>query len=188
MQHFSARYGGWHKDKKDVAAAKTSPRIIVRITPAYWCAQVFRLLLLQVFVVGGTTYSEMRAAYEVSADKKNWEIVMGKFVDKLWFMTLFQCSLMCRWHSYHDTRGVPGQCKGCCGGRRRRGVKCFLNSLDKCVDLSVEVIIFYHLSMQCIILNYSPDRRMSWVDTWFMCYLLLLFRRSEISAHSFNLI
>merc|ERR1712109_335948 len=54
----SARYGGWHKDKKDVAAAKTSPRIIV-------------------FVVGGTTYSEMRAAYEVSADKKNWEIVMG---------------------------------------------------------------------------------------------------------------
>merc|ERR1719216_319786 len=54
----SNRYGNWHKDKKDQTAAKTVPRILV-------------------FIAGGTTYSEMRAGYEVSADKKNWEIVMG---------------------------------------------------------------------------------------------------------------
>ena len=55
----SNRYGNWHKDKKDQTAAKTVPRILV-------------------FIAGGTTYSEMRAGYEVSADKKNWEIVMGE--------------------------------------------------------------------------------------------------------------
>eukprot|EP00092_Neocalanus_flemingeri_P017400 GFUD01018822.1.p1 GENE.GFUD01018822.1~~GFUD01018822.1.p1 ORF type:complete len:600 (+),score=206.21 GFUD01018822.1:336-2135(+) len=54
----SARYGAWHKDKKEQTAAKTLPRIIC-------------------FVVGGTTYSEMRAGYEVSSEKKNWEIIMG---------------------------------------------------------------------------------------------------------------
>lgn len=54
----SARYGGWHKDKKDQTMAKSSPRIMV-------------------FIAGGATYSEMRAGYEVTADKKNWEIVMG---------------------------------------------------------------------------------------------------------------
>lgn len=30
-----------------------------------------------VFIAGGATYSEMRAGYEVTNDKKNWEIVMG---------------------------------------------------------------------------------------------------------------
>ena len=55
----SARYGGWAGGQKNQSAAKTSPRIIA-------------------FVAGGTTYSEMRAAYEVTSDKKNWEIVMGK--------------------------------------------------------------------------------------------------------------
>ena len=32
-----------------------------------------------VFIAGGATYSEMRAGYEVTNDKKNWEIVMGTF-------------------------------------------------------------------------------------------------------------
>jgi len=54
----SARYGGWAGGQKNQSAAKTSPRIIA-------------------FVAGGATYSEMRAAYEVTSDKKNWEIVMG---------------------------------------------------------------------------------------------------------------
>merc|ERR1719471_1782285 len=54
----SARYGAWHKDKKDQTSAKTLPRIIC-------------------FVVGGSSYSEMRAAYEVTTEKKNWEIIMG---------------------------------------------------------------------------------------------------------------
>jgi len=54
----SARYGAWHKDKKDQSMVKTLPRIIC-------------------FVVGGNTFSEMRAAYEVTREKKNWEIIMG---------------------------------------------------------------------------------------------------------------
>jgi len=54
----SARYGAWHKDKKDQSVAKTLPRIIC-------------------FVVGGTCFSEMRAAYEVTNEKKNWEVIMG---------------------------------------------------------------------------------------------------------------
>jgi len=54
----SARYGAWHKDKKDQTMVKTLPRIIC-------------------FVVGGNTFSEMRAAYEVTREKKNWEIIIG---------------------------------------------------------------------------------------------------------------
>eukprot|EP00090_Calanus_glacialis_P035781 TRINITY_DN61037_c0_g1_i1.p1 TRINITY_DN61037_c0_g1~~TRINITY_DN61037_c0_g1_i1.p1 ORF type:complete len:174 (+),score=54.28 TRINITY_DN61037_c0_g1_i1:62-523(+) len=54
----SARYGAWHKDKKEQTVAKTLPRIIC-------------------FVVGGETYSEMRAAYEVTSQNNNWEIIMG---------------------------------------------------------------------------------------------------------------
>merc|ERR1711963_23279 len=55
----SARYGGWASGgKNQQSAAKTSPRIMV-------------------FIAGGATYSEMRAGYEVTNDRKNWEIVMG---------------------------------------------------------------------------------------------------------------
>jgi len=54
----SARYGAWHKDKKEQTAAKTLPRVIC-------------------FVVGGSSYSEIRAAYEVNSEKKNWEVIMG---------------------------------------------------------------------------------------------------------------
>ncbi|KAK4300359.1 hypothetical protein Pmani_027439 [Petrolisthes manimaculis] len=51
----SVRYAyNWHKDK----GAKNMPRLIV-------------------FVVGGITYSEMRAAYEVTKSGKNWEVVIG---------------------------------------------------------------------------------------------------------------
>merc|ERR1712088_402262 len=53
----SARYGRWHKDKKE-PQSKNVPRIIA-------------------FVVGGCCFSELRAAYEVTNDKKNWEIIMG---------------------------------------------------------------------------------------------------------------
>merc|ERR1712106_60655 len=53
----SVRYGQWHKDKKETQT-KNVPRIIV-------------------FIVGGTCLSECRAAYEVTNDKKNWEILMG---------------------------------------------------------------------------------------------------------------
>jgi syntaxin-binding protein 1 len=56
----SARYGQWHKDKKDQTSSqsRSHPRIIT-------------------FIVGGCSFSEVRAAYEVTRDKKNWEIVMG---------------------------------------------------------------------------------------------------------------
>lgn len=53
----SVRYGQWHKDKKETQT-KNQPRILV-------------------FIVGGACYSELRAAYEVTNEKKNWEIIMG---------------------------------------------------------------------------------------------------------------
>ena len=31
-----------------------------------------------VYIMGGVTYSELRIAYEVSNDKKNWEVVIGE--------------------------------------------------------------------------------------------------------------
>lgn len=53
----SARYGHWHKDKAQTAI-KNVPRVIV-------------------FVVGGASFSEMRCAYEVTSQTKNWEIIVG---------------------------------------------------------------------------------------------------------------
>ncbi len=31
-----------------------------------------------VFIVGGMSYSEIRIAYEITKDKKPWEVVVGK--------------------------------------------------------------------------------------------------------------
>lgn len=53
----SARYGHWHKDKTQTAV-KNVPRLIV-------------------FVVGGISFSEMRCAYEVTNNAKNWEVIVG---------------------------------------------------------------------------------------------------------------
>ena len=55
----SVRYGAWYKDKKEQSLTRTTPRIIC-------------------FVVGGTTFSEMRVAYEVTQEKRNWEVIMGE--------------------------------------------------------------------------------------------------------------
>ena len=54
----SARYGGWGKDKKDPKIANANSRILV-------------------FVIGGLSYNEMRVAYEITTERKNWEVVMG---------------------------------------------------------------------------------------------------------------
>lgn len=54
----SMRYGQWHRDK-NALNVKNVPRLIV-------------------FITGGITYSEMRCAYEVTKDAKNWEVIIGK--------------------------------------------------------------------------------------------------------------
>ncbi|KAG9510721.1 Protein ROP, partial [Fragariocoptes setiger] len=53
----SQRYGHWHKER-NALNVKQVPRLIV-------------------FIVGGMTYSEMRCAYEVTRDVKNWEVIIA---------------------------------------------------------------------------------------------------------------
>jgi len=55
----SNRYGQWHKDKGAEPNRKNVPRIMV-------------------YIMGGFTLSEARAGYEVTNDKKNWEVIVGK--------------------------------------------------------------------------------------------------------------
>ena len=57
---FSNRYGNWHKDPSKAVSQKNVPRLIV-------------------FILGGATYSEFRIGYEVTADKKNWEVIIGRY-------------------------------------------------------------------------------------------------------------
>lgn len=54
----SARYGNWARQDGRPTPTRSGPRIIV-------------------FIVGGISYNEMRCAYEVSKDKKPWEIIVG---------------------------------------------------------------------------------------------------------------
>merc|ERR1719334_2062640 len=54
----SHRFGNWHKDKKNEISQKNVPRLIV-------------------FIMGGATYSEFRVGYEISNEKKNWEVIVG---------------------------------------------------------------------------------------------------------------
>jgi len=56
----SGRYGGWHS--KDATAGPTKAKNVPRII---------------VFVMGGACFSEFRAGYEVTNDRKNWEVIVG---------------------------------------------------------------------------------------------------------------
>lgn len=53
----SQRYGHWHNQKNQLNV-KQVPRLIV-------------------FIAGGVTYSEMRCAYEVTKESKNWEVIIA---------------------------------------------------------------------------------------------------------------
>lgn len=67
---FSARYGHWHKDKGQ-QLIKNVPRVIV-------------------FVIGGVSFSEIRCAYEVTNNFKNWEVIIGKIsLSSLYVLILF---------------------------------------------------------------------------------------------------
>ncbi|CEF69781.1 Protein ROP [Strongyloides ratti] len=54
----SVRYGQWHNQRAQNQQYRTGPRLIV-------------------YIIGGVTYSEIRAAYEVTQTKKPWEIIIG---------------------------------------------------------------------------------------------------------------
>ena len=57
---FSGRYGGWHSRDTDRASNKKSlPRIMV-------------------YIMGGTCFSEFRVGYEITNERKNWEVIVGK--------------------------------------------------------------------------------------------------------------
>ena len=46
-----------------------------------------------VYVMGGATFSEFRVGYEVSNERKNWEVIVGKFVlQEKSFLTLVSLS------------------------------------------------------------------------------------------------
>jgi len=53
----SMRYGQWHRDK-NALNVKNVPRLIV-------------------FIIGGMSFSEIRCAYEVTKEIKNWEVIIG---------------------------------------------------------------------------------------------------------------
>ena len=59
----SMRYGRWHQEK-NAPSVRNVPRLIV-------------------FVVGGMSYSEMRCAYEVTKDRGNWEVYIGKLLNNM---------------------------------------------------------------------------------------------------------
>lgn len=81
----SMRYGHWHKDKNSLNI-KNVPRIII-------------------FVLGGVTYSEIRAAYEVTNANKNWEVIIGNC--KLTSNTVLQFMFFYRIGSYNNAIQFP---------------------------------------------------------------------------------
>jgi len=54
----SGRYGGWHSRETQANVQKNVPRVLV-------------------YIMGGVTFSEFRVGYEITNDRKNWEVIVG---------------------------------------------------------------------------------------------------------------
>jgi len=54
----SGRYGGWHSRETQANVQKNVPRVLV-------------------YIMGGMTFSEFRVGYEITNDRKNWEVIVG---------------------------------------------------------------------------------------------------------------
>ena len=61
MTFCSGRYGGWHSKEKDATIQKNVPRVLV-------------------YIMGGVTFSEFRVGYEITNDRKSWEVIVGKLL------------------------------------------------------------------------------------------------------------
>ena len=57
----SGRYGGWHSRETQANVQKNVPRVLV-------------------YIMGGMTFSEFRVGYEITNDRKNWEVIVGKLL------------------------------------------------------------------------------------------------------------